>query len=242
MVDLKTRLVTEEMLQNLPEPVKRYMKYSGVAGKPWIETVRVKQVGRIRRGVDQGWMALSAEQFYTTDPPGFLWKARIKVAGLPLMSARDSYKGGKGHMLGKVAGVFTLFDARGEEMNQGSMVRYLSEMIWFPTAFLGENITWQGIDDHSAQITFTDGGRSISARMVFDDQGRPVDFIAQRYYESNGKFSLETWSATCAEFEMRAGLNLPVRGKAAWKLSSGDLPYIDLEITEVEFNGAIEPF
>jgi hypothetical protein len=34
----------------------------------------------------------------------------------------------------------------------------------------------------------------------------------------------------------RAGLNLPVRGQAVWHLPAGDLPYADLEITDVEYN------
>jgi hypothetical protein len=90
-------------------------------------------------------MPVVAEQTLTINPPGFVWKARFKVAGLPLMSARDAYQDGRGHMYGKMAGLFTLFDARGLEMiDQGTLLRYLGEMVWFPTAFLGENIRWQG--------------------------------------------------------------------------------------------------
>jgi len=37
-----------------------------------------------------------------------------------------------------------------------------------------------------------------------------------------------------------AGLNLPLRGQAVWKLPTGDLPYADLKLTEVEYNGALE--
>jgi hypothetical protein len=44
------RLVTSEMLENLPDPVQRYMDYTGVVGTPWIDTVRLKQVGTFRPG------------------------------------------------------------------------------------------------------------------------------------------------------------------------------------------------
>jgi hypothetical protein len=43
-------------------------------------------------------------------------------------------------------------------------------------------------------------------------------------------------------YGMRAGLNLPVHGQAVWNLPSGDLPYWDVEITEVEYNGPIKAF
>ena len=37
-------VVTTHRLQHLPEAVRRYMNYTGVIGKPWIETVRLKQI------------------------------------------------------------------------------------------------------------------------------------------------------------------------------------------------------
>ena len=44
-----------------------------------------------------------------------------------VLRARDMYLEGKGHMLVKVASLFTVVDATGAEMDQGSMMRYLSE-------------------------------------------------------------------------------------------------------------------
>jgi hypothetical protein len=44
------------------------------------------------------------------------------------------------------------------------------------------------------------------------------------------------------KFGMLGGLNLPVRGRAVWKLPGGDLPYADLELSEIEYNGPIEAF
>ncbi len=233
-------LVTADMLRHLPDPVQRYMAFTGVVGQPWIDTVRLRYTGQFRLGADRPWMPMTAEQCYITDPPAFLWKARFKIAGLPLVYGQDRYKDGSGHMFGKVAGLFTIFDLTGEKLDQGTMLRYLNEMTWFPIAFLGENIAWQGIDDHSAQVTFTDHGKSVSARLFFDDDGRPTDFVTQRYREINGDFSLDTWSTPFTKYGVHAGLNLPTRGQAVWKLSSGDLPYTDVEITELEYNQAVE--
>ncbi len=101
------RLITAKMLADLPDPVQRYMAYSNVIGKPWTRTVRLKQVGRFRQGADKGWMPMSARQYYWTKPPAFIWKATLKVAGLPLIRARDEYRSGKAHMFGKMAGLFT---------------------------------------------------------------------------------------------------------------------------------------
>jgi len=233
------RIVTAEMLQHLPEPIQRYMAFSGVLGKPWIRTARVQQSGMFRRGADQPWMRIAADQHFTTTPPAFVWNAQFKIAGVPFVRVRDSYQAGRGHMHGKMAGLFTIFNAGGEEIDQGSFVRYLGEMMWFPTAFLAPNVTWQPSDDCSVQVTLTDGGKSVTAQMTFDDQGRPTDFTAQRYGDMNGAFTLQTWSVPITEYAVHAGLTIPVRGLVTWKLPSGDVPYYDWQVTQVDYNYSI---
>lgn len=36
------RIITADMLHDLPEPVQRYLTYTGVVGQPWINTVATK--------------------------------------------------------------------------------------------------------------------------------------------------------------------------------------------------------
>jgi hypothetical protein len=230
------RLITSDMLEKLPEPVQRFLSYTGVVGYPWIASVRLKQAGKFRMGPDRPWMPMTAEEFYTTDPPSLVWNARFKVAGLPILRARDKYESGHGHMFGKLAGLFTVFDVRGEKLDQATMIRYLNEIMWFPTAFLSDNISWEAVDEHSAQVTFSDHGKSVSARMFFDGTGRLTNFTTMRYREIEGEFSLDPWSTPLTSYGVHAGLNLPVRGRAVWNLPSGDLEYADLEITKVEYN------
>lgn len=231
--------VTESMLADLPEPVQRYMEFTGVLGRPWIHDVVLKQVGRFRQGLDRPWMPMRASQTYSVSRPSFVWDARFKIMGLPLLRARDEYQSGRGHMYGKLAGLVTVFDVTGEELDQGAMLRYLSEMIWFPTAFLGENTAWRAIDDHSAEVQFSDAGKTVTGRLFFDDDGRPANFTAKRYREVGGDFLLDTWSTPITGYGERAGLQLPTQGQAVWNLESGDFVYVDLEIEEVEYNTAV---
>jgi hypothetical protein len=229
-------LVSESVLTDLPEPVQRYMRFSGVVGKPWIQSVVLKQVGRFRQGLDRPWMPMTANQTYTVSPPSFAWDARFKLMGLPLLRARDEYRSGRGHMYAKLAGLFTVFDVEGEKLDQGAMLRYLSEMIWFPTALLGENITWRAVDGHSTDVQLADAGKSVSGRLFFDDAGRPTNFTAKRYREIDGDFSLDSWSTPITGYGERAGLQLPTQGQAVWNLPSGDLAYVELEIEQVAYN------
>jgi hypothetical protein len=60
------RMVTADMLPNLPETAQRYLNYTGVVGQPWINTVRVRYAGLFRMAGDKPWLPIKAEQFYTT--------------------------------------------------------------------------------------------------------------------------------------------------------------------------------
>lgn len=239
MVNKDEIVITTDILESLPGPVQRYMNFTGVLGKAWIHTVRLNQTGRFRTAADRPWMSMRAVQTYTIEPPSFTWEASFKLFGLPLLRAVDQYASGHGHMLGKLAGIYTLFDERGEELDQGAMLRYLSEMIWFPIAFLHENITWEAIDDGCAQVTLTDGEESVSGKLIIDSEGRPINFSAMRYREDKGNYSLDAWSTPITDYDERAGLMLPVRGQAMWHLETGPLCYIELEIGEIEYNRSI---
>jgi hypothetical protein len=229
-------IVTHKMLEGLPSPVRRYIAYTGVVGKPIVRTVHLKQVGKIRASADKPWMKLDAEEYYTIDPPGFAWIGTVRKMGLPFIRARDSYQNGQGRMLVKFGGLVTLTDATGMEMDQGAMMRYLNEMIWFPSAFLKSNISFEPINDNSATVTLTDCGKTAQATMHFDDVGRVTDFVALRYREVKGKYELETWSTPISEYGEFEGLRLPVKGSAVWKLKEGDLEYISLTVTELRYD------
>jgi hypothetical protein len=61
------------------------------------------------------------------------------------------YADGEGRMLVKVASLWPVVDASGAQVDQNGMTRYLSEMIWFPAAFLADNISFQAADDSSSR-------------------------------------------------------------------------------------------
>jgi len=229
-------VVTEEMLKDLPPPVQRYMDYSGVLGTAIPHTVRLKQVGRIRQGEKSAWMKIEAVEYYSTTPPGFVWKVFMPSKRFPLALGRDAYLDGRGSMLIKMLSLFPLAKATGGEIDQGSMMRYLNEMTWFPAAFLGENISWKAADDNSAEVTLTDRGKSVSATMYFDPEGKPLNFVAKRYRMVGKKYDLETWSTPFTGYGEFEGLRLPVKGQGVWNLKEGDLVYVELEITELNYD------
>ena len=180
-------------------------------------------------GAGQPWIPLKAQQWYSVQPPGFVWDGTLHIGPIPLVRARDMYRRGEGRMLIKVASFFTVADAKGKEMDQGEMMRYLSEMIWFPSAFLEDNISFEAADATSVRVTLTNHGRTATGTLFFDTKGRLIEFVGRRYAGGD----LVTWSVPITAYGEMEGMNLPVRGKAVRKLAKGDQEYIDITITEL---------
>ncbi len=230
-------VVTEAMLADLPGPAQRYLRYAGVIGRPMVDTVRLRQACRMRSSPTGIELPITAEQWYTVEPPGFLWDATVPIAGVPLVRGRDGYLDGRGVMTIKAGSLIPLVDAAGPEMDQASLTRFLSEMPWFPSAFLRERVTWEAIDQATVRVTLTDGDLRASGTLTIDADGRLVDFRSERHAMVGDQFVLRPWSAPTYAYGEFEGLRLPVRGAAAWTLDDGTtFPYIDVELTDVAYD------
>jgi hypothetical protein len=128
--------------------------------------------------------------------------------------------------------VLTIADPTGAAMDQASMMRYLNEMMWFPAAFLAPHVSFEAVDQTSARVTLTDVGKHGTATLYFDAEGRLTNLVAPRSYGGG----LETWSTPITAYGEFGGFDLPVRVKAVWKLPAGDFEYIDVVITDLEYN------
>lgn len=235
-MDNKDEIIQKTDLEGLPRSVQKWLEYSQVIGKEKIRTVRSKQKAVMRMKEGQPWMPVEAEQYFTIDQPGFIWKARIKAAPLLHIVGKDKYYEGKGNMLIKVLSFITVADAKGKEIDQGTLLRYLAETVWFPTAVLSSYITWEEIDFNSAKATMSYGGVTASGVFTFNEKGEAINFEAERYMELNGRYSLETWSVLMKHYKEFNGIRIPTKGEVIWKLKSGDFSWYRFEVTDIEYN------
>jgi hypothetical protein len=229
-------LITEAQVLSLPEPMQRYLRYAQVVGKEPIRTVRLKQQGFMKQQPDQKWLPLVAEQYFTTNPPAFLWHGAIQPFPLVSISATDRFSGGHGNMLVKLWPFITLGDARGPEIDRGELQRYMGEMVWFPTAWLSDTIQWQGIDAHSVKVSIQEPGVTASVVLHINEQGQLTHLTADRYMQDHGKYRLEPWSVQAQEYQEVEGMRIPTRVEVTWHLASGDFNWFRCKITEIEYN------
>ena len=217
----------------LPPPVRRWLEASGAVGQPRARSVRLLQRGELRTGPGQPFAPAEAKQYFTVDEPGFVWTVDVTLMRVVPVVGRDTYVDGRGRMFIRMGGLVTVADGTGEGFDQGTLLRFLGEIIWFPSGALAPYISWQPIDEREARATMSYGGIQASAVFAFDDRSRLTGLSAKRYF---GGETLEHWVIPVTEWKVIRGIEVPVRGSAIWRLASGDFEYYRWEILDVEVN------
>ena len=228
-------IITEADMEGLPEPVRRNLHYVRITGKRRIRTVCLEQKGFFKLKPGQKWLPVRGTQYFTTEPPGFVWQAAIKMNPLLWVSGKDTYSLGKGNMKMKLWSFIKFSDVSGPKLDQGTMLRYLSEIIWFPTAYLSSYLEWQPVDSDTAQVTMKYGGVAASALLSYDSEGRLTRFVADRYMGGKDDATLEKWSVVPGEYKEAHGLMIPYKGEVTWNLASGDFTWANLEVTDISY-------
>ena len=234
--EITPEIVTDEDMEGLPEPVQRYLRYTQIIGKEKIKTVRLKQGGYFRMKENQKWMPIKAEQYFNVNSVEFIWIAKVRVAPLVSIYAKDEFIEGKGNLVVKLLGLIKVVDAKGYEVDHGELMRFLAECIWFPSAFLSDYIRWEAIDNGSAKATISYKGINASAIFHFNEKGEVTKITAKRYREVNGKFALEDWEGQIVEYKTFNGVIIPNKVNIIWKLKTGDFCYDKVEIIDIEYN------
>jgi hypothetical protein len=198
--------VNREQLLQLPRPVRRYLELTNVLGRPSIRTVRLKQHGALRGSERGRWLWFTAEQQFTTSPPSFVWQARLPHFPAAVFSARDAFAKGRGELKVTLLRAFKIVDVRGPEVDQGELLRYLAETVWFPTVWLAEYMQWETLNDRSAKATLRQADLAVSAVFEFNPEGLPERISGERYATLGRNFVLRPFSGRCSEFS-RSGRN-----------------------------------
>jgi hypothetical protein len=239
---IKPRIITEADLAPLPDPVQRYLHYTGVIGKPQVRCARVVQSGVLRTAPSQNWMPIQAVQ-YSTLAGSFsrTWYAAAKKGPVALLKARDRYDNGAGHMLIKLFSLFTVADVRGPEIDISALLIFFNDMVMWPTAFLDKSLTWEAIDANSARATLRLFNRQASAILHFNACAELINFVTEERYRSVGKDQLRTkWSTPLRNYREVNGFRIPTEGEAIWHLPEDDFCYIQIKLDEVLYDTFME--
>ena len=224
--DLSDKVYREGQIQGMPEPVQRFFKNVLKDGQPYISSVYVKHDGRFKTALNNEWINIEGEQFFSVEEPGFLW-----IGKTPLFTVRDMYISGKGQIKIFLLNIFKVFNGKGPAYNQGELLRWLGENVWFPTNLLpGSRLQWSPIDEGRATLTFRFRNQKIHYKVSINEAGEITKLETRRYM---GEKSLETWIGKVSCYKEVYGMKIPMVIEAIWKLSDGEHSYAKFNVRKI---------
>lgn len=220
---------TYKQLEGLPEPVQRYFKYALDEGQPYISFVRLKHDGTFRTGPQKDWINIRGEEYFTIERPGFIWKGITSM-----FTATDKYIYNQGELNVFLFGLIRIAGGRGVKYDQGELLRWLGESVWFPTNLLpGQNVKWRPIDNETARVDFYHQNLWYGYQVRFNEIGEIIELQTERYM---GHGNLETWIGKVSEYKKIEGVRIPTAIEAIYRLKEGDHCYAKFYIRSIDYD------
>jgi hypothetical protein len=231
-------LLTLESIAQLPEPVQRYIIYTGAINKPIPKNFKIRFDGQIRKDAQSQWMSFTTEQYNFIDKPTRLFFMKATMRGLPV-SGYHAFQNSEASMDIRLLSLFTVQYQDGKEMDISETVTWFNDLCLFaPAALIDKRITWESINSLSAKAIFTYQNQYISATLHFNEKGELINFISDDRYRIANKedIHLRRFSTPAKEYSEINGYLIPSYGETIWSLPDGDLTYGQFHCREIQYN------
>lgn len=227
-------LLTLDDLAPLPEPVQRYLMYSGAVNKPKVKNMRIVFEGEMRqKGKD--WFPFISRQYNFFDQPARLFFMKAKMFGITV-PGYHRYTAGKASMDIRLFGMIPVSQHSGPIMNLAETVTFFNDMCMFaPAALIDKRIQWEPIDKHSVLAHFTNGDITITATLYFNDIGQLTDFRSDDRRDVSD-MKQYTFSTPVSNYQKTNNIILPHYGEAIWMYPEGAFVYGKFRLKEISYN------
>ncbi|HRX00696.1 MAG TPA: hypothetical protein P5280_14475 [Cyclobacteriaceae bacterium] len=233
---IQTKPIDNTTVNNLPDIVQNWLAVTGAIDQPQTNFATVKQKGEMKSAPDRDWVAFTATHWATFSGPAFVWHANMNAGVGMHVAIRDKFVSGKGTMLVKMMSLITLNEAKGEEINEGALQRYLAEIVWNPSFALNPDIQWTQTDSTHATATLVEHGTTGTVTFTFNATGLIEKVEAQRFYYTGDQSTREHWIVTMGGYRDFNGIKVPAKSEITWKLKDGDYTWFRMEIEDIQIN------
>jgi hypothetical protein len=231
-------VLNETDIQHLPEPVKKYLDYTGALGKPQIINFRAEFDGQMKQNEGGGWLDVTSEQYNFYEDYSRFFYIKSSLYGIPF-DGLHKYTGNKATMQIKIGSLIQVVDAKGDKMDQSDTVTFFNDMCVFaPATLIDKNIEWEQLDQLTVEAKFVNKNIEINATLHFNEKGELVNFITNdRYLSEDGdKYLNYKWSTPVKNYKDFKGRKIPTYGEAIWHKPDGDFTYMKVDIKKIEYN------
>ena len=173
---LSELLLTEADIAPLPEPVKKYIRYSGSIGKPKVNNFKIVFDGKIRKDQQSAWMPFVSEQYNFMVAATRLFFMDAVMKGLPV-AGYHCFKNGNAFMDIRLLSLAKVQYQAGAEMNMAETVTFFNDMCCMaPATLIDKRIKWLEAENNEVKAQFTNNNITITAWLYFNDKGELHQF------------------------------------------------------------------
>jgi hypothetical protein len=230
------KVFTDELVKDLPEPVKKYLSVCGYMNTPVPVNANVYwSESRIKLSPEKKWGKLQTIQFNSVNPVTRI--SFMRFLSMPLY-ARDIYREGYGEMRGKLFNLFNVVCDNSKETAQSVLGTTFCDFFVIPGYLLSPNVTWENRSENSVRGTLTDNGFTVSGIFYFDDDGlfRHFETDDRYYFVGKNTYKKVKFSAFVDSYQNQGNLKIAEKVKVMWILPEGDFEYFKGVIEKIEFN------
>ncbi len=225
-------------IDHLPVPVKKYLKYVGCVGQPKVSHFTVQLKGALRSAQKAAWMPFTSDQhnFLLSATRLFFLNATMKT--LPV-AGYHRYQNGEAFMDIRLFSLFKVQYQSGREMGISETVTFFNDMCCMAPATLIDNrITWGNTRGNKVEAKFTVNNTTISALLIFGDEGKLVNFISNDRYaaQPDGSLVQYQWSTPLREYKEVNGYTLATTAEAIFAYPEGDFTYGKFQILKITYD------
>jgi len=224
--------VTETELEALPEPARRYLRFMGAIGRMRDWSFRGGFEGFFRMTPHKRFNYCEAWLYDNRVALSRVFHMRLRFHHVVPATGRDTYRRGKGRMVIRLLDLYTIADGKGAEFDATELVAYLNDAVLMaPSMLLVPEVTWTAVDGSAFGLSITDHDRSVSARVMVDRRGAPLEFSTMDRFCSDPddpeKVLRVRWTTPVAGWELVDGRQVFTRVEARWHLPAGIFTYAD---------------
>lgn len=230
-----TTLLTENDIANLPEPVKKYLRYNGAIGKPKVHSFKITFNGKIRKDRQSAWMPFTSEQYNFLETSARLFFMKAVMKGLPV-AGYHRFINGKASMDIRLLSAAQVQYQAGNEMDVAETVTFFNDMACMvPATLIDSRIKWLEVENNKVKAAFTSNQVMITAWLFFDEEGKLVNFVSDDRFAVDAGQKLR-WSTPLKAYHELNGHRVPSSAEAIYSYPTGDLSYGTFSVQQIEYN------
>ncbi len=228
-------ILTESDIQQLPEPVKKYLRFTGSVGKPKVNNFKIEFTGKIRKNEQSEWMPFTSEQYDFMETPTRLFFMKAVMKGLPV-AGYHCFKNGIAKMDIRLFSIFSVQYQDGAEMDLSETVTFFNDMCCMaPPTLIDKRIKWLAVEGNKVKASFTNNNITVSAWLYFNDEGELINFISDDRYSADAGKQLP-WATPLKDYQETNGYRLIGNAEVIYSYPDRDLCYGTFKLIRIEYN------